>query len=50
MKKKPSRKLQLQRETLQQLTIDALSLAQGGQQPVDTIVRPSDACGTPTGG
>jgi hypothetical protein len=50
MKKKPSRKLQLQRETLQQLGIDALALAQGGQQPVETIVRPSDACPVPTGG
>lgn len=48
MKKKTLRKLQLQRETLQQLTLDTLALAQGGQQPVDTIVRPSDACGTPT--
>ena len=48
MKKKISRKLQLQRETLQQLGVDILTLAQGGQQPVDTIVRPSDACGTPT--
>jgi hypothetical protein len=48
MKKKPSRKLQLQRETLQQLDVDALTLAQGGQQPVETIVRPSDACPVPT--
>jgi hypothetical protein len=50
MMKKTSRKLQLQRETLQQLGVDTLTLVQGGQQPVDTIVRPSDACGTPTGG
>ena len=48
MKKKPSRKLQLQRETLQQLDVDVLALAQGGQQPVETIVRPSDACPVPT--
>lgn len=48
MKQKPSRKLQLQRETLQQLDLDALALAQGGQQPVETIVRPSDACPVPT--
>ena len=49
MKKKPSRKLQLQRETLQQLGIDALALVEGGQ-PFETIVRPSDACPVPTGG
>lgn len=50
MKKKPSRKLQLQRETLQQLAADALALAQGGQRPIDTIVHPSDACPIPTSG
>ena len=50
MKKKPSRKLQLQRETLQQLGIDALGQAQGGQAPVKTIVLPSDPCPVPTGG
>jgi len=33
---------------LQQLDVDALALAQGGQQPVETIVRPSDACPVPT--
>jgi len=50
MKKKPSRKLQLQRETLQQLDTDALIHAQGGEKPIDTIVRPTDACPVPTGG
>jgi hypothetical protein len=50
MKKKPSRKLQLQRETLQQLGVNALATAQGGQQPVKTVVLPSDACPVPTGG
>ena len=48
--KKKTRKLQLQRETLQQLGVDALELAQGGQQPVRTIVLPSDPCPVPTGG
>lgn len=42
------RKLQLRRETLRPLDSDALGLAIGGQAPVDTIVRPSDACGSPT--
>lgn len=42
------RKLQLRRETLRPLDINVLGLAHGGQQPVDTIVRPSDACGSPT--
>lgn len=50
MKKKTSRKLQLQRETLQQLAVDSLALAQGGQEPVRTVVLPSDACPVPTGG
>jgi hypothetical protein len=50
MKKNPSRKLQLQRETLQQLGIDALALAQGGEKPIETVVRPTDACPVPTGG
>lgn len=50
MTKKPSRKLQLRRETLQQLGVDSLAQAQGGQKPVETIVRPSDACPVPTGG
>lgn len=43
-----TRKLQLHRETLRPLDPDTLGLALGGQQPVDTIVRPSDACGSPT--
>lgn len=42
------RKLQLRRETLRPLDMSSLELAHGGQQPVDTIVRPSDACGYPT--
>ena len=50
MRKKPSRKLQLQRETLQQLGVDVLCQAQGGQEPVKTIVLPSDPCPVPTGG
>jgi hypothetical protein len=50
MKKQPSRKLQLHRETLQQLSIDILMLAQGGQQLVETVVRHTDACPVPTGG
>ena len=50
MKKKTSRKLQLQRETLQQLAIDALALAEGGQAPVRTVVLPTDACPVATGG
>ena len=48
MKKKPSRKLQLQRETLQQLDTATLAQAQGGAYP--TVVLPSDACPVPTGG
>ena len=43
-----TRKLQLRRETLRPRDINSLALALGGQQPVDTIVRPSDACGSPT--
>ncbi|MFY9826871.1 MAG: hypothetical protein WAM82_36290 [Thermoanaerobaculia bacterium] len=45
------RKLQLRRETLQPLGAQTLELAYGGSLTVpikDTIVRPSDACGTPT--
>jgi hypothetical protein len=47
-KDRTARKLQLQRETLHPLDSKALGLALGGQEPVDTIVRPSDACGVPT--
>lgn len=43
-----TRKLQLRRETLRPLDSEALGLALGGQTPVETIVRPSDACGSPT--
>lgn len=42
------RKLQLRRETLRPLDTHVLGQALGGQQPVETIVRPSDACGYPT--
>lgn len=47
-KDRTTRKLQLRRETLQPLDTMALVLALGGQQPVETIVLPSDACGYPT--
>lgn len=50
MKKNQTRKLQLHRETLHPLDSKALDLAHGGQKPVDTIVRPSDACPVPTSG
>lgn len=43
-----TRKLQLRRETLRPLDTNVLGLAVGGQTPVETIVRPSDACGFPT--
>jgi hypothetical protein len=43
------RKLELSRETVRQLDARALGQALGGVSN-DTIVRPSDACGTPTGG
>jgi hypothetical protein len=42
----PNRKLRLDRETVRQLDAEALRQAGGGLD--DTIVRPSDACGTPT--
>jgi hypothetical protein len=51
--KKAHQKLQLRRETLQPLGVHTLEQAHGGSGTVpiqDTIVRPSDACGTPTGG
>ena len=49
MKTKSSdRKLQINRETLRQLSTEALEQVRGGLD--DTIVRPSDACGHPTGG
>ena len=48
MKKKTPHKLQLQRETLQQLDAATLGQAQGGAYP--TVVLPSDACPVPTGG
>lgn len=44
MEKKTNRKLALHRETLQRLDNVALGQARGGQQPVETIVRPTDAC------
>lgn len=43
------RRLQLHRETVRQLDAKSLEQARGGEVH-DTIVRPSDACGTPTGG
>ncbi|HEX3555266.1 MAG TPA: hypothetical protein VIA62_18735 [Thermoanaerobaculia bacterium] len=49
--KKAQRKLQLRRETLQSLGVHTLEQVYGGSNTVpikDTIVRPSDACGTPT--
>jgi hypothetical protein len=42
------RKLRLDRETVRQLDAESLEQAWGGA--VDTIVRPTDACPTPTGG
>jgi len=42
-------KLQLNRETVRQLNAATLDQARGGEV-YQTIVRPSDACGTPTGG
>jgi hypothetical protein len=41
--------LRLQRETVRQLDAIALANAWGGLSN-ETVVRPSDACGTPTGG
>jgi hypothetical protein len=49
--KKAYSKLQLRRETLQPLGVQTLEQVYGGSLTVpikDTIVRPSDACGTPT--
>ena len=43
-----SKKLMLSKETLSSLTNGEMKGALGGAN--DTIVRPSDACGTPTGG
>ena len=43
-----SKKLTLSRETLSSLTSGEMKGALGGAN--DTIVRPSDACGGPTGG
>ena len=45
----PGSKLQINRETVRQLTAEPLEQVWGGVSN-DTIVRPSDACGTPTGG
>lgn len=49
-KDRTTRKLQLHRETLHPLDSKALELALGGQKPVETVVRPSDACPVPTSG
>ncbi|HEV7507197.1 MAG TPA: hypothetical protein VGS07_20070 [Thermoanaerobaculia bacterium] len=49
--KKAHRKLQIRRETLQPLGVPTLEQVYGGSLTIpikDTIVRPSDACGTPT--
>ncbi|HEY4593844.1 MAG TPA: hypothetical protein VIJ61_15615 [Thermoanaerobaculia bacterium] len=49
--KKVQRKLQLRRETLQPLGAHTLEQVYGGSLTVpikDTIVRPTDGCGTPT--
>ena len=43
MEKKANRKLALHRETLQQLDAVVLGQARGGQ-PIETVVRPTDAC------
>ena len=40
-------KLPLSRLTLYPLSRPELSAAHGGQEPVKTIVLPSDACGVP---
>lgn len=37
-------KLQLRRETLQALEAPTLNLVHGGLEPVETVVRPTDAC------
>jgi hypothetical protein len=56
MKKKSDHKLGLNRETVRHLDRQTVEQAWGGsalpgQIPIrDTIVRPSDACGTPTSG
>jgi len=49
MKKIAEHKLQLSRETVRQLDAKTLERIRGGEV-YQTIVRPSDACGTPTGG
>lgn len=50
MKTKSSdRKLRIHRETLRQLSAETLEQVRGGEV-YETIVRPSDACGTPTRG
>ena len=49
--KKVHPKLQLRRETLQPLGVHTLVQVYGGSDQIpikDTVVRPSDACGTPT--
>ena len=49
-KDRTTRKLELHRETLHPLDTKALTLALGGQEPVKTVVLPSDACPVPTSG
>jgi hypothetical protein len=50
--KKAHQKLQIRRETLQPLGVHTVEQAYGGSLTVpikDTVVRPTDACGIPTG-
>jgi hypothetical protein len=49
MKKTTMSRLQLNRETVRQLDAQILGQAWGGASN-ETVVRPSDACGGPTGG
>jgi hypothetical protein len=49
MKKTTMPRLQIHRETVRQLDAQPLGHVRGGE-PFETVVRPSDACGTPTGG
>jgi hypothetical protein len=42
--KRADSKLRLCRETLQTLEAPALARVHGGQEPQETVVRPTDAC------
>jgi hypothetical protein len=48
--KKKTPGMQLNRETVRQLDAQPLGQVWGGAPPNETVVRPSDACGGPTGG